>query len=144
LPDAGRTDDPNAAGQSLLDTVGDLGIGMIVFSPLAQGMLTDRYLDGNVPSGSRAAVGHFLKADSIGETYLTRARALNDIAASRGQSLAQLALTWLLRDDRVTSTLIGASSVNQLENNVRAAHAAPLTAEEIVAIEPFAVDGTNR
>lgn len=144
LPDAGRADDPNATGQSLLDTVGDLGIGMIVFSPLAQGMLTDRYLDGNVPAGSRAAVGHFLTADSISETYLSRARALNDIAAARGQSLAQLALTWLLRDERVTSTLIGASSVNQLENNVQAAHAAALSAEEIAAIEPYAVDGTNR
>ncbi len=144
MPDAGKTDDPDATGQSLLDTVGDLGIGMIVFSPLAQGMLTDRYLDGNVPSDSRAAVGHFLKSDSISETYLERARGLNEIAAGRGQTLAQLALTWLLRDSRVTSTLIGASSVGQLENNVQAAHAAPLTAEEIAAIEPFAVDGTNR
>ena len=144
LPDAGTTDDPDATGQSLLDTVGDLGIGMIVFSPLAQGLLTDRYLDGNVPSDSRAAVGHFLKSDSISETYLERARGLDAIAAGRGQTLAQLALTWLLRDSRVTSTLIGASSVAQLENNVQAAHAAPLTAEEIAAIEPFAVDGTNR
>ena len=145
LPDAGNAQDVDATGQSLLDTVGDLGVGMIVFSPLAQGMLTDRYLSGEVPKDSRAAVGHFLKAETaLSETYLERARGLDAIAKGRGQSLAQLALTWLLRDDRITSTLIGASSVAQLENNVRAAHAAPLTAEEIDAIEVFAVDGTNR
>lgn len=144
LPDAGRTDDPDATGKSLLDTVGDLGIGMIVFSPLAQGLLTGRYLDGQVPADSRAAVGHFLNASVISETYLERARGLNAIAERRGQTLAQLALTWLLRDDRITSALIGASSVAQLEDNVQAAHAAPLTVEEIAAVEEFAVDGTNR
>ena len=145
MPDAGRTDDPAATGQSLLETVDELGIGMIVFSPLAQGMLTDRYLAGEVPADSRAAVGHFLTAKSaLSETYLERAGGLDAIARDRGQTLAQLALTWLLRDSRVTSALIGASSVAQLEDNVKAAHAAPLTAEEIAAIEPFAVDGTNR
>ena len=129
----------------LFRSVDELGVGMIVFSPLAQGMLTDRYLAGEVPAGSRAAVGHFLKAETaLSETYLERARGLNAIAEGRGQTLAQLALTWLLRDERVTSALIGASSVAQLEDNVKAAHAAPLTAEEIAAIEPFAVDGTNR
>ncbi len=130
--------------ESLLDAVGDLGIGMIVFSPLAQGLLTGRYLSGDVPAGSRAAQGRFLKADSIDETYLARARALNEIAAGRGQSLAQLALTWLLRDDRVTSALIGASSVAQLEDNLAALRAPALTDEEIGAIEPHAVDGTGR
>jgi len=131
-------------GESLLDVVGDLGIGMIVFSPLAQGLLTDRYLSGEVPAGSRAAVGHFLRPDKISETYLTRARALNEVAAGRGQSLAQLALSWLLRDPRVTSALIGASSVAQLENNVAALAAPALTDDELAAIEPFAVDGTVR
>jgi L-glyceraldehyde 3-phosphate reductase len=129
-------------GESLLDTVGDLGIGMIVFSPLAQGLLTDRYLAGAVPAGSRASGGGSLAAERIDETYLQRARALNDIAAARGQSLAQLALSWLLRDPRVTSALIGASSVAQLENNVAALSAPPLTAADLAAIEPHAVDGT--
>ena len=131
-------------GESLLDVVGDLGIGMIVFSPLAQGLLTDRYLSGEVPAGSRAAIGHFLRPDKINEVYLARARALNEVAAGRGQSLAQLALSWLLRDPRVTSALIGASSVAQLENNVAALAAPALTADELAAIEPFAVDGTAR
>jgi L-glyceraldehyde 3-phosphate reductase len=130
--------------ETLIDAVGDLGIGMIVFSPLAQGLLTGRYLSGEVPAGSRAAQGRFLKAEAISETYLARARALNEIAAARGQSLAQLALTWVLRDPRITSALIGASSVAQLEDNVAALSAAPLTAEEIAAIEPHAVDGTGR
>src|SRR6185436_15910332 len=135
-----------ADGQSenLLDVVGDLGIGTIVFSPLAQGMLTDRYLSGDVPADSRAAVGHFLKPTQLSETYLSRARALNEIALGRGQTLAQLALSWVLRDDRVTAALIGASSPKQLEDNVAALSAPPLTADEITAIEPLAVDGTGK
>ncbi|MFI2754258.1 aldo/keto reductase [Cellulomonas sp. P22] len=131
-------------GEALLDVVGDLGIGMIVFSPLAQGLLTSRYLSGEVPSGSRAAVGHFLTPERIDATYLARARALDDIARGRGQSLAQLALSWVLRDARVTSAVIGASSVSQLEDNVAALSAPPLTAAELDAIEPHAVDGTAR
>ncbi|WP_217614416.1 L-glyceraldehyde 3-phosphate reductase [Cellulomonas sp. GbtcB1] len=130
--------------ESLLDAVGDLGIGMIVFSPLAQGLLTGRYLSGDVPADSRAATSRFLSPEQIGDTYLERARALNAIAEARGQSLAQLALSWVLRDQRVTSALIGASSVAQLEDNVAALRAEPLTAEEIAAIEPHAVDGTAR
>jgi L-glyceraldehyde 3-phosphate reductase len=130
--------------ESLLDAVGDLGIGMIVFSPLAQGLLTGRYLSGDVPADSRAATSRFLSPEQIGDTYLGRARALNAIAEARGQSLAQLALSWVLRDQRVTSALIGASSVAQLEDNVAALRAEPLTAEEIAAIEPHAVDGTAR
>jgi L-glyceraldehyde 3-phosphate reductase len=122
----------------------DLGIGMIVFSPLAQGLLTGRYLSGDVPADSRAATSRFLSPEQIGDTYLGRARALNAIAEARGQSLAQLALSWVLRDQRVTSALIGASSVAQLEDNVAALRAEPLTAEEIAAIEPHAVDGTAR
>ncbi len=130
--------------ETLLDTVGDLGIGMIVFSPLQQGLLTGRYLSGEVPAGSRAATSRFLSADAISEEYLARARALDEIARGRGQTLAQLALTWVLRDPRVTSALIGASSVAQLEDNVAALTAPPLTDDEIAAIEPHAVDGTGR
>ena len=130
--------------ETQLDAVGDLGIGMIVFSPLAQGLLTSRYLSGDVPADSRAAVGHFLTAERISQTYLDRARALNEIAADRGQSLAQLALSWVLRDERVTSALIGASSVAQLEDSVAALAAGPLSEDELAAIEPHAVDGTAR
>jgi len=129
--------------ESLLSAVGDLGVGTIVFSPLQQGLLSDRYLSGSVPEGSRAAEGRFLSASSISETYLSRARALNSIAEARGQSLAQLALSWVLRDSRVTSALIGASSVKQLETNVAALSAPALTEDEIAAIEPHAVDGTH-
>ena len=130
--------------ESLLDVVGDLGVGTIVFSPLAQGLLTSRYLTGDVPADSRAAVGRFLQPERISQTYLARARALNDRAAERGQSLAQLALTWVLRDERITSALVGASSVAQLEDNVAALQGGPLSAEELAAIEEYAVDGTAR
>lgn len=130
--------------ESLLDVVGDLGVGTIVFSPLAQGLLTSRYLTGEVPADSRAAVGRFLQPERISQTYLARARALNDMAAERGQSLAQLALTWVLRDERITSALVGASSVAQLEDNVAALQGGPLSAEELAAIEEYAVDGTAR
>ncbi|MBO1752623.1 aldo/keto reductase [Actinotalea sp. BY-33] len=130
--------------ESLLDAVGDLGVGMIVFSPLAQGMLTGKYLSGDVPEGSRAAVGHFLRPERISETYLERARGLAAIAEQRGQSLAQLALSWVLRDERVTSAIIGASSVAQLEDNVAALRGPALTAAELTAIEEHAVDGTAR
>ena len=127
----------------LLPTLTELGAGCIVFSPLAQGLLTDRYLDGSVPSGSRAATSRFLSENSISEEYLTRARALNEIARGRGQSLAQLALNWVLRDPAVTSAIIGASSVAQLEQNVAALDFGALTADEIAAIEPYAVHGTG-
>lgn len=130
--------------ESLLDVVGDLGVGTIVFSPLAQGLLTSRYLSGDVPADSRAAVGRFLQPERISQTYLARARALNEMAAERGQSLAQLALTWVLRDERITSALVGASSVGQLEDNVAALQGGPLSADELAAIEEYAVDGTAR
>ncbi|WP_291056753.1 aldo/keto reductase [Herbiconiux sp.] len=123
----------------LLPVLDEVGAGSIVFSPLAQGLLTDRYLDGTVPSGSRAATSRFLSAEGIDDDYLERARALNGIASARGQSLAQLALTWVLRHPQVTSALIGASSVAQLEQNVAALDAPALTADELDAIEPFAV-----
>jgi L-glyceraldehyde 3-phosphate reductase len=119
-----------------------LGMGSIVFSPLAQGLLTDRYLDG-IPADSRAAEGRWMTAKTIDDTYLERARALNRIAQGRGQSLAQLALSWVLRQPQVTSALVGASSVAQLENNLGVLSAAPLTADEIASIEPHAVHGTG-
>lgn len=147
-PDAAKStvqeDGLELTGQSLLETVDALGVGLIAFSPLQQGLLTNRYLDGNVPAGSRASVGHFLTPDRISDVYLKRARGLNAIAESRGQTLAQLALSWILRDDRVTSVLVGASSVTQLEDSLGAVSAPALSAEELAAIEEFAIDGTVR
>ena len=130
--------------ETLLDVVGDLGVGTIVYSPLAQGLLTDRYLTGSVPAGSRVAQGRFLTERNLTPEYYERAKALDEFARGRGQTLAQLALAWLLRDQRVTSALIGASSVAQLEDNVAALAAPPLTAGEIAALEQWAVDGTGR
>src|SRR5689334_21491206 len=103
----------------LLDALEDTGTGCIVFSPLAQGLLTDRYLDG-IPQGSRGAHPGSMAPEFLNERNIARARALNDIASRRGQTLAQLAIAWVLRDPRVTSALIGASSVRQLETNVGA------------------------
>jgi L-glyceraldehyde 3-phosphate reductase len=124
----------------LLDALGGLGVGAICFSPLEQGILTDRYL-GGIPDGSRASVGHFLKAERLNANVMTHIRALDDIAKGRGQSLAQLALAWTLRDQRMTSTLIGASSVAQLEANVAALENLAFTDEELAAIDEHAVDG---
>jgi len=126
----------------LFPVLDEIGAGSIVFSPLAQGLLTDRYIQGVVPEGSRASEGRWLQPGAIGDTYLERVRGLTQIAEARGQSLAQLALTWVLRHPQVTSALVGASSVAQLENNLAALESAPLGADEIAAIEPFAVDGT--
>jgi L-glyceraldehyde 3-phosphate reductase len=123
----------------LLDVLGDEGVGCIAFTALAQGLLTNRYLNG-VPADSRAAQGKSLDTDVINEENLARVRALNEIAASRGQSLAQLALAWVLRDERVTSTLIGASSVGQLEDNVAAVRRLDFSDDELAAIERHAVD----
>ena len=103
----------------LLDTLGERGIGCIAFSPLAQGMLTNKYL-GGIPEGSRASQGKSLSPDLLTEETLAHVRKLNDLASERGQSLAQMALAWALRDDRVTSVLIGASSVGQLEDSAAA------------------------
>ncbi len=124
----------------LLDVLGELGVGCITFSPLAQGMLTDRYLDG-IPADSRAAENASLNPAMISEEALSHIRALNEIAAARGQSLAQMALAWTLRDPRVTTTLIGASSVAQLEANVGALDRLGFSDDELAAIEPHAVDG---
>ena len=125
--------------EDLLDAVGDLGVGVIAFSPLAQGLLTDRYLNG-VPEGSRAAQGKSLSNDMLTDETLGHVRALGEIARQRGQSVAQLALAWTLRDDRVTSALIGASSVEQLENNLAAVANLAFTDEELAAIDADAVE----
>ncbi|GLI26418.1 glyceraldehyde 3-phosphate reductase [Agromyces rhizosphaerae] len=123
----------------LLDTLDDLGVGCIAFSPLAQGLLTERYLEG-VPEGSRASAPGSMSSTPLDDETRTRLRALRDIAADRGQSLAQLALSWVLRDRRVTSALIGASSVEQLRTNLAALEAPPLTESELAAIDEHAVD----
>jgi L-glyceraldehyde 3-phosphate reductase len=123
----------------LLDVLGREGIGCIAFSPLAQGVLTGKYL-GGIPAGSRASLDGSLTADQLSEQTLTHVRALNEIARSRGQTLAQLALAWSLRDPRVTSALIGASSVAQLEENLAAAQNTSFTPAEIAAIDQQAVD----
>jgi L-glyceraldehyde 3-phosphate reductase len=125
--------------QGLLDALGETGLGCIAFSPLAQGVLTDRYLRG-IPEGSRATQGSSLDPGSLTEDMLAHVRALNEIAAERGQSLAQLALSWALRDERVTSVLVGASSVAQLETNVAALDGPPLTDAELAEIDKHAVE----
>jgi len=123
----------------LLDVLGSEGVGCIVFSPLAQGMLTDRYLEG-IPEDSRAARGGSLSRDMLNDDNLARIRSLNEIAGGRGQSLAQLALAWTLRDPRITSTLIGASSVAQLEDNVGALGRLDFSDEELAEIDRYAVE----
>jgi L-glyceraldehyde 3-phosphate reductase len=134
--------DRHVEQEGLFPVLEELGMGCIVYSPLAQGLLTDRYLSG-IPADSRAAQGRWMTPKNIDDDYLERAQALNRLAKERGQSLAQLALTWVLRQPRVTSALVGASSVSQLENNVAALTGPPLTDEEIAAIEPYAVHGTG-
>jgi L-glyceraldehyde 3-phosphate reductase len=119
----------------LLDTLDEHGVGSIAYSPLSQGLLTDRYLDG-IPAGSRAAgASPFLTSDRITGETLATVRALNDVAEERGQTLAQLAIAWVLRRGRVTSALIGASSVAQLENTVAATANLAFTDDELAAIE---------
>ena len=128
----------------LLDTLENLGIGSIVFSPLAQGLLTDRYLDGKVPKSSRASKGKFLPPKQITDQYLATARSLNAVAKSRDQSLAQLAISWVLRQPAVTSALIGASSVKQLEQNYAAILANPLTMDELRLIDDATKNGLGQ
>jgi L-glyceraldehyde 3-phosphate reductase len=123
----------------LLDTLEEVGAGCIAFSPLAQGLLTDRYLAG-IPSDSRAAQGKSLDPGTLTDEALNKVRGLNAIAERRGQSLAQLALAWGLRDPRMTSVLIGASSVAQLENNVGALDNLEFTGEELAEIDKYATD----
>ncbi len=125
--------------EGLLDVLEEVGSGCIAFSPLAQGMLTDKYLDG-IPEGSRASQGKSLSTSLITEERLAHVRALNEIAGRRGQSLAQMALAWALRDPRLTTVLIGASSVRQLDQNVAALDQLDFSADELAAIDEHAVD----
>lgn len=125
--------------EGLLEAAGELGVGVIGFTALAQGMLTGKYLDG-VPEGSRAAAGTSFDAGWLTDDAVERLRGLDAIASSRGQTLAQLALAWALRDPRVTSLVIGASSVAQLEQNVGALDHPDFSAEELAAIDALAVD----
>ncbi len=126
-------------GDGLLDTLADEGIGAIVFSPLGQGLLTDKYLSG-IPADSRAAEGHFFKPDFLTPETLAHVRALNAIAKRRGQSLAQMALAWALRDKRVTSALIGASRPEQVIDSVKALDKLDFSPEELAEIEPWAAE----
>ena len=121
----------------LVDTLEDLGIGSIVFSPLAQGMLTTKYL-GGIPDDSRAAQNHFLKRDFIRPSIIDNIRKLNEIAEKRGQTLAQMAIAWVLRGDRITSALIGASRSSQIVDCVKALDNLDFTAEELKQIDIYA------
>ena len=123
--------------QGLLDTLGELGVGCIAFSPLAQGMLTRKYL-GGVPEDARAAKGGSLKSDFLSEDNIERIRGLNGIAEERGQTLAQMAIAWVLRDPRVTSALIGARTVEQLEDSLSALQRPDFSEEELRRIDGFA------
>jgi L-glyceraldehyde 3-phosphate reductase len=124
----------------LLDVLGELGIGCIVFSPLAQGLLTDKYLDG-VPEDSRVVRGGALDRSMLSEDNLARVRGLNELARERGQTLAQMAIAWVLRDDRVTSALMGASRWSQVEDALGALDNTSFSDEELAAIDRFAVEG---
>jgi L-glyceraldehyde 3-phosphate reductase len=127
--------------EELLDVLEHEGVGAIVFSPLAQGLLTDKYLDG-VPEDSRVRRGNYFSSELLTEENIDRARALNEIAQRRGQSLAQLAIAWALRDPRVTSALLGASSVRQLEQNAAALDQLMFDPAEVEEIDRYAVDGS--
>ncbi|MUH46094.1 MAG: aldo/keto reductase, partial [Actinobacteria bacterium] len=123
----------------LLEALEDVGAGCITFSPLAQGLLTNRYLDG-IPGDSRAAAGKSLFDAHLSDENIERVRALAAIAERRGQSLAQMAVSWTLRDPRVTTTLLGASSVRQLDETVDAVNAIAFTDDEIAQIDEYAVE----
>jgi L-glyceraldehyde 3-phosphate reductase len=123
----------------LLEELERDGVGCIVFSPLGQGLLTSRYLDG-IPAGSRAAQGRFMDESFLTDERLEHVRALNEIARGRGQTLAQMAVAWVLRDPRITSALIGASSVEQLDDSLGALERLDFTADELAEIDRYAVD----
>ena len=125
----------------LLDAIGDEGVGCITFSPLAQGMLSDKYLNG-IPEGSRASRDTSLSPKLLTDENLARIRALNGMAKKRGQTLAQMALAWTLRDARVTSTLIGVRSVDQLEDSLGAIKNLQFTAEELAEVDRYATEGS--
>src|SRR5260370_11872745 len=126
--------------RELLDVLEHDGVGAIVFSPLAQGLLTDKYLHG-VQDDSRVRRGNYFSAEMVSEENLKRVRALNEIAGGRGQTLAQLAISWALRDPRVSSALLGASSVQQLEQNVAALQKPDFEADELAEIDRYAQEG---
>jgi L-glyceraldehyde 3-phosphate reductase len=126
--------------EELLDVLDREGVGAIVFSPLAQGLLTDKYLNG-VPEDSRVRRGNYFPERLLSDENLDRVRALNEIARRRGPSLAQLAIAWVLRDGRVTSALLGASSVRQLEQNEAALDRLEFDPDELEEIDGYAVDG---
>ncbi len=130
---------PGADGRSLLDVAAQAGMAVVAFSPLAQGMLSSRYLDG-VPAGSRAARGGPLRPEWLTDEVREHLRALDGIARACGRTLPQLALAWVLRDPRVTSVLVGARTTAQLDENLAAVALPPLTQDEITAVEPHAVD----
>ena len=119
----------------LLEALADEGIGCIAFSPLAQGLLTDKYLDGKIPADSRAALGHFLKPDDVTPQRVATLQRLNTIAAARGQKLAQMALAWVLRHPGMSSVLIGASRVGQIDDAIGALQRLDFSGDELAAIE---------
>ncbi len=123
----------------LVGTLDELGVGCIAFSPLAQGMLSDKYL-GGVPSDARAVRGRYFPKDALSEANLAHVRALNQLAKERGQTLAQMAISWVLRDKRVTSALIGARNVEQLKDSLAAVQSLSFTADELARIDQFATD----
>lgn len=131
---------PGEQGESLLDVIGDTGLGNVVFSPLAQGMLTDRYLNG-IPADSRAAAGKSLREGFLSEENLANIRGLNAIAERRGQSLAQMSIAWVLRDERVTTALVGASSPAQLTDTLGALENLEFSADELAEIDEYAREG---
>jgi L-glyceraldehyde 3-phosphate reductase len=126
--------------EGLLDALEDLGIGCIAFSPLAQGMLTNKYLNG-IPEGSRATLGRSLAGEFLTPENISRIRGLNEIAQARGQTLAQMAIAWVLRDRRVTSALIGARNPQQLDDSLGALKRLDFSPEELGAIDRYAVEG---
>jgi L-glyceraldehyde 3-phosphate reductase len=128
----------------LLKLAAEDGFGLVAYSPLAQGLLTDKYLDGTIPAGARAANSSFLSPDQLDDVYRERATALNGIAQQRGQSLAQLALQWVLRQPQVTTALIGASSTSQLDHNLAALDFPPLTENELALIDQYGIHGTGQ
>jgi L-glyceraldehyde 3-phosphate reductase len=125
---------------SLLDATTEEGMGCISFSPLAQGLLTSRYLGGDIPAGSRASLGHFLKPERVTADLVARLNRLDQLASGRGQTLAQMATSWVIRDPRMTSALIGASSVKQLEENVAAVANTSFGPDELALIDELTVE----
>lgn len=134
-------EEPNEYGDSVLSTCQEAGTGIIAFSPLAQGLLTSKYLSGQIPTDSRAAKGGSFKKDYVSERNVAALRDLEQVAHSRGQSLAQMALSWALRDDAVSSVIVGARTVEQLDENLNANDNLSFSAQELESIDEIAIDG---